>query len=519
MVRSLYSAVAGLTVHQTRMDVIGNNIANVNTYGFKASRTSFSDIYYQSKKASTGGTAVFAGNNEAAVGYGVEISSIDKDMSASSFQTTNRVLDVAISGDGMFMVGTLDDNKKIDSVNYTRYGNFGVDSDGNLVNTLNQFVLGTKNTSTKDGGGYSSKEMAAINPADSPTELDTMNVNELVWDAFRKYTKVEYKDVSSTLKPTTVSYYANNDGTGNTTSKRTFIAEKTDPDDPTKKILVATRASGGTDSDVSSVSGGPTSMATPIYDKDGNEIYLGYSTYADANANPAITADGEASDEILYSVNGRFVNENGVEYDPYTGYYLDEDGNHYTLSKTREYKGDPNITDPKLRDPADYTDWVYKYTAVDGPKKGIEFTYDSISKVYQGQKNGKTIYTDMKLGPLKYSDLDGFAVGSDGVLTATYAGQIKALARLELATFDNIEGLEQVGETEFGESSASGKPNVKSPGKNGTGTVKSSKLEMSNVNLASEFSDMIVTQRGFQANARIVTTSDSMLEELVNLKR
>ena len=158
MVRSLYSAVAGLTVHQTRMDVIGNNIANVNTYGFKASRTSFSDIYYQSKKASTGGTAVYAGNNQAAVGYGVEISSIDKDMSTSSFQSSNRVLDLAITNDGFFIVGTVNDLNKVNSVAYTRYGNFGVDSDGNLVNTLNQFVLGTEND-----GKFSSSEMNAKN--------------------------------------------------------------------------------------------------------------------------------------------------------------------------------------------------------------------------------------------------------------------------------------------------------------------------------------------------------------------
>ena len=106
MVRSLYSGVAGLTSHQTKMDVIGNNIANVNTYGFKSSRTSFSDVYYQSVKSATGGTETFAGNNPSTIGYGVQVASIDKDMSQSSFQSTNRKLDLAISGDGFFAVGT-----------------------------------------------------------------------------------------------------------------------------------------------------------------------------------------------------------------------------------------------------------------------------------------------------------------------------------------------------------------------------------------------------------------------------
>ena len=107
MVRSLYSGVSGLKSHQTRMDVIGNNIANVNTYGFKASRTSFADIYYQAQRSETGGRATFAGNNSSQVGYGVQVSSIDKDMSMSNFQNTNRTLDLAIAGDGMFICGKL----------------------------------------------------------------------------------------------------------------------------------------------------------------------------------------------------------------------------------------------------------------------------------------------------------------------------------------------------------------------------------------------------------------------------
>ena len=122
-------------------------------------------------------------------------------------------------------------------------------------------------------------------------------------------------------------------------------------------------------------------------------------------------------------------------------------------------------------------------------------------------------------GSLKYSDLDGFTIGADGVLTAQYASQMRSLARIELATFDNVEGLTEIGDTAFSQSAASGEANIKRPGDSGAGEIQSSKLEMSNVNLANEFSDMIVTQRGYQANARIITTSDSMLEELVNLKR
>ncbi len=431
MVRSLYSGVAGLTSHQTRMDVIGNNIANVNTYGFKASRTSFSDIYYQTKKSASGGTSVFAGNNESAVGYGVQISSIDKDMSASSFQTTNRTLDLAISGDGFFMTGGVNEVGQISDVTYTRYGSFGVDSAGNLVNTLNQFVLGTNNDGT-----YSKLEMDAKNPPSETSELQTINVNDLVWDAFRVDCKVNWEDVPQSLK----------------------------------------------------TAANPTVQASADNDPD-----TGKPVITDLNGN------------ILYYNDGQYMNENGVVYDTTTGNYVDEDGNQYTYAVTQDATTGENI---------------YTYTAIDGPNAGTTFTFNQNDKTYEGaDANGVAIYAEMKNAALTYSDLEGFSVSQSGVLTGTYASKIKHLARVEIATFDNIEGLSQVGDTAFAESTASGKPNIKTPGSSGAGEVASSKLEMSNVNLASEFSDMIVTQRGFQANARIITTSDSMLEELVNLKR
>lgn len=312
MMRSLYSGVTGLTTHQTRMDVIGNNIANVNTYGFKASRTTFKDIYYQTIKSPSGGTTEKkAGNNTTEVGYGVQLGSIDKNMSRSSFAGTDRTFDLAISGEGFCIVGKpgADANADKTDITYTRMGNFGLDSKGNLVNANNKFVLGTKNTSASDED--SAGKLAEINPSKKkPTELDVINVNELLKQAF-------------------------------------------------------------------------------------------------PNENPAPT----------------------------------------------------------------------------------------------------------------FKDLEAFSIGADGVLTASYKGEIKALARIEIAVFDNPEGLLQAGNTDFMASAASGEVAVKRPGDPGAGTTESGKLEMSNVNLAQEFSDMIITQRGFQANSRIITTSDSMLEELVNLKR
>lgn len=343
MVRSLYSGVSGLTTHQTRMDVIGNNIANVNTYGFKASRVTFRDIYYQTAVGETAGTGSFAGNNPSTVGYGVQIGSIDKDMSMSSFQSTNRVLDLAISGDGFLITSTFDGSQMQEDANgyittfdvrpksttYTRMGNLSIDSNGNLVAGANTFVMGTCNVDLATNVGDKS---------------------------------------SATLAPLNITTGFNATG-----------------------------------------------------DKDG-----------DANSQTS----GDLTSANIININ-----------------YL-------------------------------------------------------INQAWPG-----------KTPQLTYADLSSLQIGKDGVITVTYNSEMKAIARIELAVFDNQEGLIEDGNTSFTETAASGVAKVKRPGDPGAGYTQSNKLEMSNVNLAQEFSDMIVTQRGYQANARIITTSDSMLEELVNLKR
>ncbi len=479
MVRSLYSGVSGLKSHQTRMDVIGNNIANVNTYGFKASRTSFSDIYYQAQRSETGGTATYAGNNSAQVGYGVQVASIDKDMSMSNFQNTNRTLDLAIAGDGLFICGSLDRNAQVSSVTFTRMGNFGIDSAGNLVNALNEFVLGTENLGRLEGGTYSSTELMDINPAETPNELDTLNVNDLVWDAYKPECEIDFDDIPAKYRTA---------GEGDNATPQ-VIFTGTDPYDTTRQIA---------------------------YDRDTAAVTLKTEDDIEtpaAGSEPTEPAE-VASDYILYSVNGKYVNNQGVIFDADKGLYTDKNGNYYTYQCTT------------TKDDTGAVQKTHRYTLQNENEDGTftptetVYTYNAVSKTYETvDARGNTIYADMTDGSLKYSDLDAFTVGADGVITAQYASQMRALCRIEIATFDNVEGLNEVGDTAFIQTAASGEANIKRPGDSGAGEVQSNKLEMSNVNLANEFSDMIITQRGYQANARIITTSDSMLEELVNLKR
>ena len=397
MVRSLYSGVSGLMSHQTKMDVIGNNIANVNTYGFKSSRTSFSDVYYQSISSATAGTATYAGNNPSTVGYGVQVGSIDKDMSQSSFQSTNRTLDLALTGDGFFATATFSsdpsgepptDDANADSLTYTRMGNFGIDSTGNLVSNDNKFILGTRN----DDAG-----LLAIGDPSAQSLL-----------------KIELED---------------NNGDGLVNSSDYVFGNTLNINDLIQK-------------------------AYNIYTDPENGVLYKYNTYeVDNTATPPVLTK---EDPVLCDIKGEPI--------------LDDSGAE--ISYTVSVAGTP--------------------TAV--PEEAV-------------------------IGEFTYADLKSFTIGSDGVITTTYNNQLKAIGRVEVTVFDNPEGLIESGNTSFSETSASGAGKVKKAGDQGAGAIKTNKLEMSNVNLAQEFSDMIVTQRGFQANARIITTSDSMLEELVNLKR
>lgn len=167
MLRSLYAGVSGLNAHQTKMDVLANNIANVNTYGFKGSRVTFRDIYYQTTKNSGAGSDIQGGTNSSQIGYGASVGSIDKIMSRSSFQSTASTLDVAIASEGFFQV-----QDKVGNISYTRSGIFQVDNAGNVVDSTGKFVLGTMAGNVTNLGSLSpmaGNEKLRIKIPDAPT--------------------------------------------------------------------------------------------------------------------------------------------------------------------------------------------------------------------------------------------------------------------------------------------------------------------------------------------------------------
>ncbi|MCH5347874.1 MAG: flagellar hook-basal body complex protein [Oscillospiraceae bacterium] len=476
MVRSLYSGVSGLTTHQTRMDVIGNNIANVNTYGFKASRVTFRDIYYQTSIKATAGNVTFGGNNAAQVGYGVQLGSIDKDMSQSSGQNTGKLFDLMLDGDGMFMTATysslnLSSDKSASTVKFTRMGMFTIDSYGNLASSNNVLLVGSRNSLA---GLHNTGDMSAnylndveiidrsgdgVISSEDVTFRNVINLNELIQTAYNIFTD-DYGYMYG---------YHWDDWTNAAGQAQQGIISTYPPGTANSPVVYDLARFGGTAQqliDAANASDNPTEFLKQYIDV--------HDTLENLNMEGATA---------------------GVPTGAPFRYYCDETGSEV-------------------------------YDATQATKTEINYT-TQYTALYNARNDATALETARNalkglgglIGEVTYGKIQGCDVARDGVITVTYNGEMKAIARIEVAVFDNYDGLLEDGDTTFTDSVASGRAKIMKAADLPETRISSGKLEMSNVNLAQEFSDMIVTQRGFQANARIITTSDSMLEELVNLKR
>ena len=470
MMRSLFSGVAGLKTHQTKMDVIGNNIANVNTYGFKASRTTFRDIFYQTAINNTAGRMNFAGNNASEVGYGVQLGSIDKNMSQAGGQGTERVWDMMINGSGFFITATFSGNDvrsdlPTTDVVFTRNGNFGPDSYGNLVTANNSFVIGTNNSlaGLYTSGSESLEGLDDVKLVDRDDDTyisssdvqfrNTINLNELIQSAFNVYTDAhgfmfgyDWETMLNDVDEVEA------DGTANNALLQFDVDRYPGSLEQFNEML------------------GDATLDQKMEYLDLRQTLINLTA---AVEDPLSPLAGQKNTVLGFRR------------------YVDQFGEPITLT------------------PAD-SNYTTLYTNLDAAAPGTA-AYDTA--------RGAAENAGGEMGMLTYTNMKSVNIGADGVINVTYNNKTKYLAKIHLAVFDNVDGLLEDGQTCFRDSAASGMAQIKNPGDSGVGYIKSNYLEMSNVNLANEFSDMIVTQRGFQANARIITTSDSMLEELVNLKR
>ncbi len=413
MIRSMYAAVSGLRAHQTMMDVVGNNIANVNTTGFKKSNVIFQDILSQTVNGAGAPTASLGGTNAAQVGLGVQLGAIAQNFGQGALQSTGRDLDLSIQGDGFFNV------EKDGQQFYTRAGSFFVDSNGNLVAADGGFVQ-----------GWTADDTGAINNT-GPAGRIRIPAGEQVAPVVTSEV-----DLGGNLPADAA--------TGDTyiTSLNVFDSQ------------------------------GATTELTLTFTKSGANAWDLTATYGDPPT--AITLTDSA---LTFDANGRLTVPADFNANIAAGQI-------------------PGVGDVALK--------------LAGPDSAGEVTQlaalGSIGAITQdGSPTGQ---------------LSGLTVGQDGVITGSYSnGQVKAIAQVSIAAFANPEGLERVSGTMWRQSVNSGLAQLGTASAGGRGIVAPGTVEMSNVDLAEEFTTLIRTQRGFQANSRVITTSDEMLQEIVNLKR
>ncbi|MDX1547040.1 MAG: flagellar hook protein FlgE [Rhodothermales bacterium] len=411
MINSLRSGVSGLRTHQTRMDVIGNNIANVNTVGFKRSRVTFREVLGQLKL----GVARIAGGkgvNPSYVGRGVSVGAIDQDWSQGSFEGTGLATDLALSGDGFFLV------RGNDQTVLSRDGSFLFNGEGNLVNSTNHKVQ-----------GFAIGDDGAVD--------------------------------MSTLRDITID----------------FVTQA--PTEP--KFTENVMLSGNLSADAAE--GETISVSTAVYDEQGRTHNAVIKFTKTANGN-------EWDVEVTYAGN--------ATPPPFAD-----------VTSTATFDVDGSLMSPGAID----LTWDTSYVA-----SGTTLSLD-ISELTQF--SGSTTASVGDQDGYSAGNFLGYTIDAAGIVSLNFSnGEQKPTFQLALGNVHNPNGLLQLGENLYGVSASSGDLVTGRPGSEFSQTsVVAGALEMSNVDLGTEFTDMIVTQRGYQASARVITTSDELLQEIVQLKR
>lgn len=462
MMRSLYAGVAGLKTHQTRMDVIGNNIANVNTTAYKSQSMTFSDLMYQTTQAASGANATtgVGGTNARQIGLGSKTSAIKTAITQQgATQTTNDPFDVMITGESFFVVNNGSENF------FTRDGSFYVDGAGNLAMTSTGYNV-----------------MGWLPDTEDPTTIkqDTVTALRVMTEANMTY------PAQATSQATFAGIIDTNDT--NVTSKEGRVVNLEIYDNKGFKYTVR------------------CSLHDADTTKDDGVFFLQLDDILDSNGKSVVAAGAALTDYV------KFANAQGPTADT-TAYlrYSTKDGSFLSVGTDGTTTGQSTVSlDFNQANLPSFDDITADFSATSNQN-------NNGSSTFVGSKGGsKSIGSGRKVG-----EMSGIAIWKDGKIYASYDnGQKRLLGQIAVANFANASGLSKEGDNLYSATQNSGDFNgvgedITADG----GYMNSGVLEMSNVDLSAEFTEMITTQRGFQANSRIITVSDTLLEELTNLKR
>lgn len=434
MMRSLWSGVSGLKTHQMEMDVIGNNIANVNTTSFKSQATGFQDVLYQTVRQGTGAGDNVATTNASQVGLGSKVGSIYTNITKQgSAVTTNNAFDLMITGDSFFVV-TLADGTQA----FTRDGSFTLDGEGNLVTQNNGYLVNMIAGQGISGGSSiineRTKTMAGQATSQSFFKGNINKDDPLLGEGKITQLEVFGKD-------------------GKLYNIKFKFTDAGDEDDSTYGLSI-----------------------DKILDENGQKV------------------EHEFTDELIFKYNKHDGTLEGIMQDADSDELM---GTNYVF----DFGGDAGaISGINI----DFTNTTNYANTMGGTSSTIYAYKGDTQGLNKGYPNG---------------ELNGISITNDGSIYGEYTnGQTVKISQIIVAQFNNAMGLEKVGDNMYKASLNSGEPIYMDITEDG-GYMSSGYLEGSNIDLAKEFTDMITTQRGFQANSRVITTSDEMLQILKGLKR
>lgn len=556
MMRSMYSGVAGLKTHQTKMDVIGNNIANVNTVAYKSQSVTFSELMYQTTQAASGANAVTgtAGINARQIGLGVKTGAINTAInSQGASQTTNNPFDIRITGSAFFVVSNGQDNL------FTRDGSFYVDGVGNLAMTSNGYnVMGWQvDPETMDIKMSTVSPLRIMSPDNMtyPPEATTIATVSGILD------KNDSNVLSSSGKTMNLLFY---DNLGYSYTAKLNV-KATDVEGEYTVQLDSVVDQNNTPVDLGGLE---LSTGVPVEKKTALALSEAYTIDASGN----IVSSSDPADVIFTKSSGDGDWERIAEAFNYSdanefqslGFLVSDPADptvepkEYTIKQVlmgADYNvGSATGKLDTLYDPKSMTaDTVtptgstrLKYNNTTGAFESIGGSDSIPLKMSQVSPPGRfedimisfldtTMYNNSGTSTIaaasgdinkigcgrKLGQMSGVSIQDDGRIYASYDnGMSKLLGQIAVAEFANASGLAKEGDNLYKATQNSGDfDGIGTEVKSGGGYMTTGVLEMSNVDLSAEFTEMITTQRGFQANSRIITVSDTLLEELVNLKR
>ena len=558
---ALSSGVTGMQAHQQMLDVAGNNLANVNTTAFKASRANFSELLSQTLSQASQPTDSVGGTNALQMGSGVGVSSIIADMTQGSIVDTGNALDMAIDGEGYFVVSSGE------QLLYTRAGAFSVDADGYLVDSATGYrVQRIGTTGEADGFQVSGNNSIQI-PYD--VALPASATSEIAFTG----------NLSSDAVGTETAQVL--------TSSLSYTVDGEEATETTE-LDQLDQFSGGSGTDGQLGAGQTGTITISGYDADGTEFSSGLAMTVTGSTTIQNLID-HLNNNVLTDATASFVDGQIVITDNETGYSLSDIAMSYSGSGSLETpayfemtavggdevqtaniaiydgQGGKHVLSAALVRSDETNTWDMVLTSVTGNVKeiGIDtrriigLTFDSESGAFTGIPDGETAEFTMSFthdpdndqtislnfgtigsfdGLTQFSgdstavarEQDGYESGSlssasvseDGVLVGSFTNGVKKdIATLALALFRNPSGLESAGSGYFSISANSGTAVLTRAASMGAGAIQGSALEKSNADIATEFVTLIEAQNGFQANARTISVANDILRELTNLIR